>query len=111
MTNYPKRGEVFWVHLDPTLGSEIQKTRPAVIISNDIGNELSTCIVVAPITSNVGKIYPIQVKVSIKGKLGKVITNQLRTVDKRRLGKKIGSLDEESMLLVDSTIKLVLGLV
>lgn len=110
MTDFPRRGDVFWVSLDPTVGSEIQKTRPAVIISNDIGNELSPCVVVAPISSSVSKIYPVQVKVVVKGKAGKVVSNQLRTIDKRCLGKKICSLSPESMQLVDASIKIVLGL-
>ncbi len=110
MSSFPKRGDVHWVALDPTLGSEIQKTRPAVIISNDVGNELASCVIVAPLSGNVNKVYSFQVKIAVNGKPGKVVTNQLRTVDKQRLGKRICTLQASEMQQVDASIKLVLAL-
>jgi len=68
---FPKRGEIYWVNLDPTIGSETKKTRPAVIISNDIGNETSKIVILAPITSKVKNIYPFEAKTSVNGKPAK----------------------------------------
>ena len=111
MSSFPKRGDVHWVALDPTLGSEIQKTRPAVIISNDVGNELASCVIVAPLSGNVNKVYSFQVKIAvIMENREKVVTNQLRTVDKQRLGKRICTLQASEMQQVDASIKLVLAL-
>ncbi len=60
--NFPQRGEIYWVNLDPTIGTEIDKTRPALIISNDIGNQYSDRVIVAPTTSqNIGRVYPFEV--------------------------------------------------
>ena len=62
---FPQRGEIYWVSLDPTIGSEIAKTRPALIISNDIGNQHADRVIVAPIsTANVSKVYPFEVKLA-----------------------------------------------
>jgi len=109
--DYPKRGDVYWVKLDPTDGKEINKTRPCLIISSDIANR-SELIVIAPITSNVDRVFPkIEVKVHILGKSGKVIPRQLRAIDKsKRLGKKIGSLSAEEMKLVDDAMQIILSL-
>lgn len=108
---YPKRGDIYWVHLDPTAGKEIKKTRPCLIISSDIANR-SELIVIAPITSNVTNIFPrIEVKITLDGKPGKVIPRQMRAIDKsQRLGKKIGMLTSEEMKDIDNAIRLILGL-
>lgn len=108
---FPKRGEVYWVNLDPTVGSEIKKTRPALVVSNDIGNRLSSRVTIAPITSNTQKVFPFQVAIDLAGKKGKVLLDQLRTVDKKRLGKKIAECDFEIMDQVDDAIKTSLDLV
>jgi mRNA interferase MazF len=110
--DYPKRGDVYWVRLDPTDGKEINKTRPCLIISSDIANR-SELIVIAPITSNVERIFPrIEVKISLDGKIGKIIPRQMRAIDKtKRLGKKIGTIASEEMRLVDDALKLILGLI
>ncbi len=89
--SFPRRGEVYWVQLDPTIGTEIAKTRPAVIISNDIGNEYSARVIVAAVTSqHLDRIYPFEVLVEAgEGGLAqrsKVLLDQIRSVDKRRLG-------------------------
>lgn len=109
--DYPKRGDIYWVRLDPTDGKEINKTRPCLIISSDIANR-SDLIVVAPITSNVERVFPkIEVKISLKGKEGKVIPRQMRAIDKaRRLGNKIGSLTDDEMKLIDDAVRVILGL-
>ncbi|MGZ3634054.1 MAG: type II toxin-antitoxin system PemK/MazF family toxin [Parachlamydiaceae bacterium] len=86
---YPKRGEIYWVDLDPTIEGETQKLRPGLIVSNDIGNEVSQVIIIAPITSKVKNIYSFEVKIFLKGKPAKVMLNQCRAVDKSRLKAKI----------------------
>lgn len=107
---FPKRGEIYWVNFDPTVGGETKKTRPALIVSNDIGNEVNNIIMVAPITTKVRKIYPFEVKVSVDGKVGKIMLNQCRAVDKSRLTSKIDDIDQETMKSVEDAIKIVFGL-
>jgi len=109
--SYPKRGEVFWISLDPSNGKEIKKTRPCLVVSSNIANQ-SELIVVAPITSNVNRVFPrIEVQIYLEGKLCKVIPRQLRCIDiASRLGKKIGSISIQEMQQVDDAIRLILGL-
>ncbi len=109
------RSEIHLASLDPTIGREISKTRPVVIISNDINNRFSGTITVLPITStNLGKIYPFEVKLP-KGagnlpKDSKVKADQIRTLDKRRIIKAIGVIDDESMARIETALKIHLGL-
>ena len=110
VNKFPLRGDVYWVSLDPTIGTEIKKTRPALIVSNDIGNENSNRVIVAPITSKIGKIYPFQVQIILKDKEGKVLLDQIRTVDKTRLGRKEGSVNVDTMGEIDQALKFVLSL-
>lgn len=110
MSDYPKRGEVYWVHLDPTVGTEINKKRPCLIISNDDGNEVSSRVIVAAITSSVKIVHPFQVKIQVKNKNGKVLLNQIRTIDKQRLDGRIGTLDKETMKQVNMALKISLML-
>ena len=95
-----KRFDVFLVNLDPTVGSEIQKTRPCVIISPDEMNRYIATVIIAPMTTK-GKQYPTRVVCQFQGKNGQIVLDQIRTVDKNRLVKKIGriNLDEQKMLL------------
>jgi mRNA interferase MazF len=89
-----ERFDVFLVNLDPTIGREIQKTRPCVIISpNEMNRHLGTAIV-APMTSQTRK-YPSRISCQFQGKPGQVVLDQIRTVDKLRLGKRLGRLDLE----------------
>ena len=111
-----KRGDIWLVNLDPTIGHEIKKSRPAVIIQNDVGNYYSPITILAPITSqHIEKIYPIEVLLAKRGsgleKDSKVLLNQVRAVDKRRLIKKLGKVDYDSMVKIDNAIKISLGLV
>jgi mRNA interferase MazF len=96
-----KRGDVFLVNFDPTVGAEARKTRPAVVVSNDINNAHSPIVSIAPITSNVTRVYSFEVEVPAKtGGLrtrSKVMVNQTRAVDKARLLKKLGDLPTEIM--------------
>jgi len=112
MTSYPRRGEVYWVKLDPAIGSEISKTRPAVIISNDTGNRYSDRIIVAPLTSKgIDKVYPFEVKITAEdgvNSASKVLLDQIRTIDKSRLGKQIGMLNHKKMEEVNEAIRVSL---
>ena len=88
-----KRLEVYLVNLDPTVGSEIRKTRPCVVVSPDEMNRHIRTVIVAPMTTK-GRPYPTRVSCKFEGKEGQVVLDQLRTVDKRRLAKRLGYLDE-----------------
>ena len=104
------RGEVWWVRFDPAKGSEIQKTRPAIIISNDLANRHLPRVVVVPLTSNTKKLYPGNALVAINGTASKALTDQIMTVDKTRLAGKIGQLLPQEMLTLESALKIHLAL-
>lgn len=108
--NFPRRGEVFWISLDSSVGTEINKTRPCLVVSNNTANEFSRQIIIAPLTSSIKAIQIFEVKVEIAKKAGKVLPQQVRVVDKVRLGKKIGVLTDQEMEQVDKALKLVLAL-
>ncbi|MFA5141059.1 MAG: type II toxin-antitoxin system PemK/MazF family toxin [Elusimicrobiota bacterium] len=108
------RGEIYWVNLDPTLGSEIRKTRPALVVSNDANNIHSQTVTVLPITSSVAKVYPFEVFLPA-GSCGnkeacKAKADQIRTVDKRRLGKPMGFASSAVLAAADRAMRLHLGL-
>lgn len=84
------QGQVWWVNLDPTIGSEIRKTRPAVIVSPDELNAHLNTVVVVPLTR--GRVYPFRIAMQIRGKDGVAAVDQVRTIDKRRLVRKIKAL-------------------
>lgn len=107
--NFPKRGEVWWVNFDPSLGTESAKTRPAVVISNDISNEYLERVQVIPLTSNVMKIYPSEAVVTLRGKKNKAAADQIATVSKKRLSRKVGSLTPDELARVEFVVKLQLG--
>lgn len=87
------RFEVYLVSLDPTLGSEIRKTRPCLVISPDEMNRHLATVIVAPMTTK-GKDYPTRVSCSFKGKKGQVVLDQIRTIDRARLVQKLGGVDQ-----------------
>jgi len=89
-----KRGEVYWVNLDPTIGTEIRKTRPALIISPDDMNEALPRVIIAPLTSK-GQPLGCRPLVDLKGKVSRILLDQIRTVDKQRLGEKMGEVSIE----------------
>ncbi len=112
----PRRGEVYLVNFDPTLGAEIKKTRPALVLQNDVANRFSPITVVAAITSKFeSRLYPTEVPVTApEGGLevdSVVLLNQIRSVDKQRLIRRLGKLSPETMQLVDRAAMLSLGLV
>jgi len=105
-----KRGEVWWVSFDPSLGGEIGKTRPAVIVSNNASNNALNRIQVIPFTSNISKVYPCEALITVKGKSSKACADQIATVSKQRLKEKIGLLNEADMEAVEIAIKLQLAI-
>lgn len=130
---YPKRGEIYLVNFDPTVGAEIKKKRPALILQHNIANQYSPITIVAAISSQFDKkLYPTEVfikKLSAPShKAGKqggpasggegglkvdsvVLLNQIRSIDKRRLIKRLGTLKEETMFKINNAIQISLGLV
>lgn len=88
-----KRGDVYWVHLDPTRGTEIRKTRPALVVSPDDMNEILPRVIVAPLTSK-GQPLGCRPEVRFKGKRARILLDQIRTVDKQRLGEKLGTISQ-----------------
>jgi len=98
------RFDVYLINLDPTVGSEIQKTRPCLIISPDEMNKYIRTVIVAPLTS-AGKDYPTRVSCKFKKKRGQIVLDQIRTIDKVRLIKKLGSIDPETQLEVISVLQ------
>ncbi len=105
-----KRGEIFLVNFDPTVGAEARKIRPALVVSNDINNAHSPIVSISPITSNISRIYSFEVEVPADtGGLqtrSKVMVNQTRAVDKIRLIKRLGHLPEEIMKQVNQALML-----
>jgi mRNA interferase MazF len=104
------RGEVWWVDFDPSLGGEIQKTRPAVIVSNDASNRNLNRVQVVPITKRVSRVYPSEAAIDLNGEPRKAMADQIATVSKQRLKSKVGDLTNEDMLAVGRAIHLQLGL-
>lgn len=104
------RGSVWWVHFDPTEGSEIQKSRPAIIVSNNISNRYLDRFQVVPVTSNIEKLYPGEAHVQIKTQACKAMADQIRTVSKTRFGKKVCTLSSTDMADVDRVLRIQLGL-
>lgn len=99
-----KRFEVWLVNLDPTIGSEIKKTRPALIISPDVTNKHLDTVVIAPLTSTI-RPYPTRVVCEFQKKQGQIALDQLRAADKIRLVKKLGKMDEKVNLVVCDVLR------
>ncbi len=105
-----KRGEVYWVSFDPAKGGEIQKTRPAVIVSNDQANAFLNRVQVVPLTSNTNRVFPSEALVNVNGQTSKAAADQIRTVSKQRLTNKIGTLSVDDMNRVEFAILVQLGM-
>ena len=105
-----KRGEVWWISFDPSIGGEIQKQRPAVVVSNDVSNKYLNRVQVVPITSKVEKLYPSEAYVTVGGRQGKAMTDQLATVSKERMIKLIGHVTAAEMMEIEKAIRIQLGL-
>ena len=104
------RGSVWWVEFDPAVGSEIHKTRPAVIVSNDTANNFLARVVVIPLTSNVSRVYPGEAVVVVNGSKNKAMTDQIMSADKSRLKNKIAVLSDNDMISLETAMKRFLGL-
>lgn len=105
-----RRGEVWWVNFDPSVGGEIQKERPAVIVSNDIANRLLNRLQVVPLSTKVDRLYPSEAYVTINGVQQKAMADQLTTVSKRRLTYQLGRLSNDDLQAVERVIKIQLNL-
>lgn len=98
------RFDVYLTNLNPTVGSEIQKTRPCLIVSPDEMNKHIRTVIIAPMTT-AGKDYPTRVSCTFQKKKGQIVLDQIRTIDKTRLFKKLGTIDPETQLKVITTLQ------
>lgn len=116
VSSNPRRSEVYLINFDPTVGAEIKKTRPGLILQNDIANRFSPITIVAAVTSQVAaELYPTEVCIR-KGEAGLnadsvVLLNQIRSIDKQRLVRRLGRVKPGTMEAVDRAISISLGLV
>ena len=107
----PKRGDVWWVRLDPTQGSEIKKTRPCVIVSHDTLNRLRQTVIAVPLSSSAGAHPPITIPITCQGKPGVAVVDQIRAIAKHRLTSKIETMSAESLAELGRAIGQILQLV
>jgi mRNA interferase MazF len=105
-----KRGEIWWVNFDPSVGGEIQKQRPAIIVSNDTSNKYLNRVQVVPVTSKVDKLYPSEAYITVAGKQGKAMADQLATVSKQRLINLIGRVTQMEIQEIERAIRTQLEL-
>jgi len=105
-----KRGEVWWVNFNPSIGGEIRKVRPAIIISNDSANKSLNRLQVVPVTSKIDKVFPSEALITLEGKTMKAIADQISTASKLRFTNKMGELSVEDLRKVETAIKIQLDL-
>lgn len=104
-------GEVWWVNFDPSIGGEVRKKRPAVIVSNDAANKYLNRVQVVPLTSRVDRVYPSEAVVVVKRTRSKAMADQLATVSKQRLINRLGKLTAEDLRQVERAVRIQLDLV
>jgi len=107
---HPRRGEVWWVAFDPSVGGEIQKTRPAMIVSNNAANAVLNRVIVVPLSSKTAKIYPGEALVTLNGEPRKAMADQLTTASKKRMRSKLGESSFSDVDAVEAAILLQLGI-
>ncbi len=105
-----KRGEIWWVSFDPSVGGETRKKRPAVIISNNAANQFLNRVQVIPLTSSVGKLYPSETYITLRRKKAKAMADQLTTVSKKRLFNQAGTVSKTELEGLERAIMIQLDL-
>jgi mRNA interferase MazF len=105
-----KRGEIWWVNFEPSIGGEIRKKRPAVIVSNNVANQFLNRVQVIPLTSNVDKLYPSEAYIEFQGKKAKAMADQLTTVSKKRLVNQAGTVSSAGLEGIKRAISIQLDL-
>lgn len=106
----PRRGEVWLVAFDPSVGGEIQKTRPAVVVSNDTANAALNRVQVVPVSSQTERLYPAEAYVSVDGQRRKAMADQITTASKRRLLRRMGVLGKDDLEAVSRIVRVQLDL-
>ena len=104
------RGEIWWVNFDPSIGGEIRKKRPALIISNNASNKVLNRVQVVPLSSKTGKLYPSETVVNFEGKENKAMADQLTTISKERLFRRTAVLFADDLNKVEEAVKIQLGI-
>jgi mRNA interferase MazF len=107
---HPRRGEVWWVSFDTSVGGEIRKTRPAIVLSNNAANAVLNRVIVVPLTSQTEKLYPGEALVTLDGEQSKAKADQIATTSKQRLRNKVGSLSFSDLAAVEKAVLLQLGI-
>jgi len=106
----PRRGEVWWVSFDPSVGGEIRKTRPAIVLSNNAANAALNRVIVVPLTSQTEKLYPGEALVTLNDEKSKAKADQIATASKQRLRNKVGTLSFSDLAAVEKAVLLQLGI-
>lgn len=106
----PERGEIWWVALDPTLGSEIRKTRPCVVVSVKVLNERRKTVILVPLSSSTKASPPILIPVTCEGRTAMAVSDQIRAVAKERLRARMGILEESEMAALEDGLRQIMNL-